>query len=173
MNASSKGSAIFSPCREYRYTLTRRWDGGDGVCAWIMLNPSTADAETNDPTIGRVISFSKSWGYAGADVYNLFAFRATDPKDMRARKDPVGPDNDQHLASIPPGIPIVAAWGSWGDHLHRSFDVRKMFKGRLWCLGRTNMLQPKHPLYLPATQQPIPYPFEREKVSPALARTVA
>lgn len=151
--------ALISECGTYRYWLRRLWDESLPCCAFIMLNPSTADASNDDPTIRRCIGFAKMWGYGGLNVYNLFALRATDPRELRKSSDPIGPDNDAHLSQIPQDAMIVAAWGSWGDYLHRAFDVHKQFKGRLWCLGLTKGGHPRHPLYVPANQERLEYPF--------------
>ncbi len=94
------GSAVLSECARYRYRLDRAWerdDHGLGTVTWVMLNPSTADADVDDPTIRRCIGFSKAWGYNALTVVNLFAWRATSPRDLCAVEDPVGPDNEAHL----------------------------------------------------------------------------
>ena len=91
--------ALFSPCGTYRYRLTRRWAEGPAV-AFIMLNPSTADGSVDDPTIRRCIGYGQSWGYGALAVGNLYAFRATEPQELRRARDPIGPDNDRHLECI-------------------------------------------------------------------------
>jgi hypothetical protein len=115
-----------------------------------MLNPSTADAEKDDATIRRCIGFSRKWGYGGIRIYNLFAFRATDPKKLRGVADPVGPLNDQWLQTIPPHRLIVAAWGAQGQLFpERVLDVMKIIEGReVSVLGWTKENQPLHPLRL-------------------------
>ena len=120
---------IFSPCRTYRYALWREWIGGDGYVMFIGLNPSTADETQDDPTIRRCIAFAKAWGYGGLSMTNLFAFRATDPKKMKAVADPIGPENDAHLLRLArdAGV-IVAAWGANGTHRGRDADVRELLK---------------------------------------------
>src|SRR5262245_19133112 len=89
--------ALISPCGLYRYWLTRTWDNSLRRVCWVMLNPSTADAEQDDPTIRRCVGFARSWGAGGIIVVNLFAFRASDPKALLRAADPVGPDNDGHI----------------------------------------------------------------------------
>lgn len=88
---------IFSPCREYRYTLYREWAPGDKVVMFIGLNPSTADEVNNDPTVRRCINYAKQWGYTGMYMTNIFAYRATDPNVMKAHPEPVGAENDHYL----------------------------------------------------------------------------
>lgn len=149
--------ATFSSCRTYRYTLSRSWAAGP-VVAFIGLNPSTADETTDDPTIRRCIGFARSWGFGGLLMLNLFAFRATDPKVMRAAPEPVGPGNNLALtdganaASL-----VVAAWGTHGTHRARDAEVRKLLTNRLHYLRLTKKGHPEHPLYLPASLTPQPW----------------
>lgn len=147
--------AVFSPCRRYRYTLWREWFGGEGFAMVIGLNPSTADEVQDDPTVRRCIAYAKSWGYAGLCMTNLFAFRATDPQDMKAVRDPIGPDNDRHLldCSRQAGI-VVAAWGEHGVHLDRAAAVTQLL-GDLHYLRMNQSGQPGHPLYLPKALRPV------------------
>ncbi len=154
--------AFLSPCGTYRYWLERRWDETLPACAFIMLNPSTADASKDDPTIRRVMGFCEAWGFGGVNVYNIFALRSTDPAALKSHPDPIGPDNDTYLGQIPDDAVVVAAWGTHGAYRGRAFEVRRMFKGRLWCLGTTNDGHPKHPLYIKATQERVRYPFPGE-----------
>lgn len=148
-------SAIISPCGRYRYCLTRTW--GDGpILPIIMLNPSTADASVDDPTIRRCIGFAKREGRGGIVVCNLFGFRATNPADLRNAMDPVGPDNFIHLetlmtAAVMADIPVLCAWGTNAE----GREVRQLaidYWAKLTCLGRTKHGQPRHPLYVPADQ---------------------
>ena len=111
---------IFSPFREYRYTLYREWAPGDKVVQFIGLNPSTADEVKNDPTVTRCINYAKAWGYTGMYMTNIFAFRATDPAVMKAHPEPVGEENDHYLSMIARESEIVvAAWGTHGAYLNR------------------------------------------------------
>jgi hypothetical protein len=145
--------ATFSPCRTYRYSLWRRWGAGSYVM-FIGLNPSTADEVNDDPTIRRCIRFAKDWGHSGLCMTNLFAFRATDPRDMKAASDPVGARNDQTLLSIARNASVVvAAWGAHGGHLKRSAQVESLI-GSLHALKLTQDGSPSHTLYLPSSFRP-------------------
>lgn len=140
---------------DYRYHLSRDWPSGQGRLLWVMLNPSTADANTDDPTIRRCINFSKQWGYGGLDVVNLFAFRTPYPGRLLNVDCPVGIDNDQHLEdAVRRADTIIAAWGWRGLYRNRSSDVCHLLKrdaaGRVFCLGRVQNGSPRHPLYVSA-----------------------
>jgi hypothetical protein len=154
------GTAIFSPCGRYRYRLGRHWGDGDRLCNFLMLNPSTADADTPDPTITRCINFAKAWGYDGLTVTNLFALRSTDPKVMLADPDPIGRENDRHILNVASGADlIVCAWGNDGAFLDRGAAVLAMLHEagfRPHCLRMTKEGHPWHPLYLPKSLTPTP-----------------
>lgn len=152
--------AILSSCEQYRYTLTREWDRGTPPLTFLMLNPSTANATLDDPTIGRCVGFARDRGYGALRVLNLFAFRATNPEDMMAAPDPVGLDNDQHIreafmSAAEAGAPVIAAWGVKGVHAGRDATVRDLATEcgvTLMCLGTTKAGHPRHPLYVRAAQ---------------------
>ncbi len=161
----SDRGAIFSDCGQYRYRLHRRVTASDRICMFIMLNPSTADALLDDPTIRRCVGFARAMDCGMLEVVNLFAFRATKPKDMLTAPDPIGPDNDKHINrcaqdAVMSGGRIVCAWGANGDHLARDKIVlrRLLLAG---CdpqsLGETAKGMPRHPLYLPNRCAPLPY----------------
>lgn len=154
---SNEELTIFSPCRTYRYTLWREWVGGKGYVMFVGLNPSTADETKDDATIRRCIGFAKAWGYSALCMTNLFAFRATKPKDMKAAADPVGPDNDKHLGRLAQraGV-VVAAWGADGTYRGRNTEVLAMLDQTLHCLSLTKDGHPGHPLYLKKTLVPVP-----------------
>jgi hypothetical protein len=157
-NDGMKGAAVFSPCGRYRYVLWRHWGGPGGEAMIVGLNPSTADAERNDPTIRRCIAFARNWGYAGLCMTNLFAYRATKPADLVAADDPVGPDNDAWLREVAEHAAIVvAAWGVHGVFRGRGDAVVTMLP-RLHCLRPTKDGHPGHPLYLPQGLSPVPWP---------------
>ena len=140
--------AILSEDGIYRYTLLRRWLFGKGRCLFIMLNPSTADAINDDPTIRRCISFSKQWQFRELMVANIFALRATYPADLKAHAAPIGPENNAYIMEAAKRADrIVAAWGVHGSFLGRSAQVIDMLKDKdLLCLGTTKDGQPRHPL---------------------------
>lgn len=150
--------ALFSPCRRWRYILWRRWDRELPACAFIGLNPSTADERYNDPTIRRCIRFAMDWGYGSLLMLNIFAFRATDPKDMKAEgQNAIGPLNNEYLrmACREADMPI-AAWGIHGAFLDRGNHVRELVHPAvLRCLGVTKDGSPRHPLYLRRDTRPI------------------
>jgi hypothetical protein len=152
---------IFSKCERYRYTLTREWDNGPKL-AFIMLNPSTADAELDDPTIRRCIRFSHDAGYDGIFVGNLFAWRATNPAELKTTLDPVGPANDLALTKLIASSPtVVCAWGNLAPSCDRNRIVLQMIRdlGKIpHCLRMTGKGHPGHPLYAPAILRPIPMP---------------
>jgi hypothetical protein len=157
-------SALFSPDRIYRFELWRRWDNSKPYCQFIGLNPSIADEQIDDPTIRRCIAFAMAWRYGALLMTNLFAFRSTDPKGLGCVKDAIGgAANDKALIQDgrpAPGI-VIAAFGSNRMVEDRATVVIGMFKaiGRpLHCLGRNRAGWPSHPLYMPASSKPIPYP---------------
>lgn len=154
--ALNDSGADISACGRYRYSLWRRWGPGPSVL-FVGLNPSTADATLDDPTIRRCIGFARAWGYGGLVMANLFAWRDTAPAGMMAAADPVGPDNDRVLqAEHVRAALTVAAWGAHGAHLGRDEVVRALLP-RLHCLRLTKHGHPGHPLYLPASLQPVPW----------------
>lgn len=158
MTAMETRGAEVSADGVYRYKLWRIWDTGRPLALFVMLNPSTADANQDDPTIRRCIGFAKSWGYGGILVGNLFAIRATDPKDMRCAADPIGPRNDEALGELHGQAGItIAAWGVHGIYCRRATEVVRWWPGRVYCLGSTKDGHPKHPLYLPKDAEIVPY----------------
>lgn len=154
------GTAAFSPCGLFRYGLHRCW--GDGArLTWLMLNPSTATATTNDPTMVRVIDFSRRLGFDGCVVGNLFAFRATDPADLRRAGYPVGPANDDWIQAmlesvVESGSDVVVAYGAHARGLSRVDHVLGMMRRagvRPMCLGTTHHGLPRHPLFVHRSQR--------------------
>lgn len=193
-----QSGAQISPCGKYRYRLWREWrlgnstqwdmwtedDGSPALdgsghqigeplsCVFVMLNPSTADGEQDDPTIRRCVAYAKAWGYDRMEVVNLFAWRATDPKELLAvdaDDDPVGFENDKAIqkAIFGAGI-VVCAWGVTGCHLGQDETalgwiadaVEVMSDEReipVTALKLTKEGFPAHPLYLASHLRPKPY----------------
>ena len=154
--------AEYSPCQLWRYSLTRIWDPSGGRALFVMLNPSTATELQNDPTVERCERRARALGYGAFRVCNIFAYRATDPRVMRAAPDPVGPLNDAAiLAGVDwagPGTGLIlCAWGTHGAHLDRGPAVERLLRatGRpLFHLGLSKAGHPKHPLYIGYDRQP-------------------
>jgi hypothetical protein len=152
------GSAVISECGKYRYRLERHGLSGSGAVAWLMVNPSTANATEDDATIRKVVGFTERLGGGWACVGNKFAYRATDIKDLRghAYEACVGPDNDQHLAEIMScASTVIAAWGpltKLPKHLRRRwYAVARLANEvgtKLMCLGTAQDGHPRHPLML-------------------------
>ena len=154
-------TAIYSDCESYRYALTRIWDPSGRKVLFVMLNPSTATEVQNDPTVERCERRARTLGYGSFRVCNIFAFRATDPRVMRAQADPVGPAND---AAILEGATwadsVVCAWGTHGAHLGRGPAVANLLSAcgkPLLHLGLSKAGHPKHPLYIGYDKQPEPW----------------
>jgi hypothetical protein len=168
-------TTVFSPCRQYRYTLWREWEEPEmgllgllasgcfkpgGYLMVIVLNPSTADESRDDPTIRRCVGFAKEWGFQALCMTNLFAWRDTDPAKMKAAMFPVGGDNDMWLLNCASGAGLIlAAWGNHGSFLDRGKTVLADLRdaGRpVHALGRNQDGSPKHPLYVAASTEPVP-----------------
>jgi hypothetical protein len=152
-------SAVISPNRKYRYHLFRKVARGRGpVATFIMLNPSTADHELDDPTIRKCAGFCKRWGCAELHVANLFALRATNPAELRTAHDPVGPENWIYVRQAVQNAthrrirgPVVCAWGTHGGFIGQDQAVLTLLAHlcKPICLGFTRDGYPRHPLYVP------------------------
>ncbi len=153
-------SAVLSQCNTYRYELRRTWESGATKVLWVMLNPSTADATVDDPTVRRCMGFARSWGHGGIVVANLYALRSVDPAALMAHSDPVGPENNDtlvRLANAPDVGLVMAAWGAHPSAIHRARHVRGLL-GDVYHLGLTRYEHPRHPLYVKGDTQPIWWP---------------
>lgn len=154
-------SAIISDCGKYRYALNRpKGRIEPGAVLWVMLNPSTADADIDDPTISRCIGYTRNWGYDSFSVGNLYAYRATDPKALwSADVDIRGTENDGHLCRMAARAElIVVAWGGFADPA-RARSVASLLTGfaPIHCIGTTKDGQPWHPLYKSKDLRPVQY----------------
>ncbi len=153
-------NARFSRCRQYRYSLTRslptRSKQQQGRVLFIGLNPSTADHRRDDPTIRRCVGFASEWGFSELAVVNLFAFRATYPEDLKQADDPIGKRNDYWIRRYHREADLtIACWGNDGEFMQRADKVKTMLTD-LYCLNINRSLQPAHPLYQRASEQPKP-----------------
>jgi hypothetical protein len=163
---AAQASAYLSQDERYRYWLSRIWDPGKPTLGFVMLNPSTADAFVDDPTIRRCVQFARDWGHGRLIVTNLFAMRATNPRELTTGDlEPIGAENDSYLLDAALICDtLVYAWGNHGTLEGRGAAVVELLRHRLkslgqepWCLGLTKKNQPRHPLYLSRLAMITPY----------------
>ena len=156
-------AAVVSPCERYRYLLLRRWAAGGKSALYIMLNPSTADALVDDPTIRSCVRLAFDNGYNAIEVVNLFAFRATDPNDLLHREpsEIFGPENRQHIeAAMGRSAVLIAAWGSHKSTLLGATEITLLADARNYtfhCFGVTRNGAPRHPLYIKGGTLLVPF----------------
>ena len=156
-----RAGAAFSKCGHYRYSVWRSWEPGSGSVLFIGLNPSTADASKDDPTLTRCVHFAQSWGFGSVSIVNLFAYRTTYPNVLLQVKKPVGPKNDLWIRKLVTQSDIViAAWGNAGSINDRSKVVLDLIPVP-HCLKVNRTGAPSHPLYLPKTCRPIRFPLTK------------
>ena len=162
LKGDAQSQAIYSDCEAYRYELTRVWNAEGDRVLFVMLNPSTATEVQNDPTVERCERRARTLGYGAFRVCNIFAYRATDPRNMRAQPDPVGPMNDAAITQAADWADaIICAWGTHGEHLNRGPQVEALLRTQpkpLTHLGLSKAGHPKHPLYIGYHVQPIVWP---------------
>lgn len=160
---------FLSPCRRYRYTLERSWATLPRYVLWIMLNPSTADAMTNDATIRRCVRYAKDWSFTGILVGNLYAYRATQPSELFSAPDPIGSENDAALLELVTRSQlIVCAWGQRGPDPGRRWNVLRNLGvpnyREVRALRINDNGEPGHPLRLPLGARPIVWdPCQRSR----------
>lgn len=146
------GRAQFDPSGAYRYSLERCWQSDGEWLVFVMLNPSRADQQTDDPTIRRCSQFAQTWGYGNLEVVNLFAYRTPHPRLLKQAAEPIGSENDQFLLrAARRGSRILLAWGNGGSLLNRDGAVLELlqpYAHKFACLGRNCTGQPRHPLYV-------------------------
>ncbi len=162
MNTEPIAACIFSEDRVYRYNWARRVSDDLGRMLCIGVNPSKADEDRSDNTITRCCNFARRFGYGVLEMANLNAFRATDPKDMKAANDPVGPDNDRYLLeAVRRCDVIVVAWGIHGAFMYRAQKVEKLIisstNRQLYCFGITKDGYPRHPSRLANSTELVRY----------------
>jgi hypothetical protein len=156
----TESGAKFSRCRRWRYLLWRRWSTGP-VANFLMLNPSTADEVKLDPSCTRARNYAEQWKFGTLVVTNLFGWRATDPDDMKAARDPVGRGNDPAILDAARSADlVVCAWGNHGLYRGRSPYVLEYLRSagvKLHVLRMNACGEPAHPLYLPGRLEPLPW----------------
>lgn len=145
--------AVLSPCETFRYRLWRYWGGGEALM-FCMLNPSKADASIDDPTIRKCMGFARRLGYGGIEVVNLYAYRATDPGDLKRAGCPVGPENDAHIRAVASGVNVTKAIVGWGSEATGHGRVSNVFEllhqhVEVFALRTNKDGSPGHPLYIP------------------------
>lgn len=152
--------AVFSEDMKYRYSLVRDWGMGRRA-VFVMLNPSIADGDGDDPTVRRCMGFARDWSCTGIEVVNLYALVSTDPKGLWTADDPIGPDNDSFIRTAAryaqeKNAPLIAAWGANAkpERVRQVLTLPGM--ARVHHLGLTKARQPKHPLYLRKDTRPTP-----------------
>lgn len=152
--------ASFDRTGAYRWRLWRAWDRPGPTVAFVMLNPSRADAEVDDPTIRRCMGFAFDWGASRLEVVNLFGACTSSPAELRAFDEPVGRGNDRALrAALKAAEVVVVAWGVHGTMLGRARALApRLLRHDPVCLGVTRDGHPRHPLYIPKTQSLEPWP---------------
>jgi hypothetical protein len=162
----SEAGAVFSFCEKYRYRLWRSWGIGSRAL-FVMLNPSTATELALDPTVSKCVRYAKAWGFSGLEVVNIFAYRSTDPANMKRQDAPIGVNNDNVIVDVARSVDdcggqVICAWGQHGLHQGRGNRVRNILieagiSAYFLRMGANN--QPWHPLYLPGNLTPIAWEF--------------
>lgn len=155
--------ALLSQDQRYRYALWRvvptSLDSEHAAeqVLFVMLNPSTADARQDDPTIRRCVGFASTWGYGSLAVANLFALRSPNPAVLGRIEDPVGPENDQWIRQLHGESALtVVAWGSHRFIEDRAERVLRLLDGDVHHLGLTKDGHPRHPLYVAGDTELVP-----------------
>jgi hypothetical protein len=156
---------ILSDCGLYRYRLWREWDRSRPTLAFLMLNPSTADHLTDDPTITRCMSRAMTDKFGRLEVANLFPLRATDPTELLSHPDPLGAMRTADVAvldAIDRATMVICAWGSHPAAAERAAEVLQLLRmcgmrNKFFHLGLNKDGSPKHPLYIAASTRPKPF----------------
>lgn len=155
-------AAVISPCGRYRYLLRRVWDHDRPRALFVMLNPSTADAEIDDQTIRSCTRLGKACGHGSFEVANLYGWRATNPDELSTVDDPIGPDNDRIAdAAINRCDLVICAWGAHpisGRRNRRMWELTNYRVPAAFCFGKTKAGYPKHPLYIKTGTPLVAYP---------------
>ena len=152
IKGDAPSEAVYSDCERYRYLLTREWDAKARRVMFIMLNPSKATEVQNDPTIERCERRARALGYGAMRIANIFAWRETSPRALKAASAPVGPENDALIGqSVDWADDVIAAWGAHGEHMGRGTAMARLLHHTgvpVLHLGVTQAGHPRHPLYI-------------------------
>ena len=160
LRPESRGAVIEGP---YRYLLWRCWSRNPPL-GWVMLNPSTADGQVDDPTVRRCIGFAKREGAGGILVANLWAWRARFPFELRGVGDPVGPRNDDHVRLVGASCRrVICAWGALGWGRDRVAQVVPLLEAETLALGYTKEGDPRHPLMVRADAELLAFPRDQDQ----------
>lgn len=147
-----ENDAVLSDCGKYRYLLRRTWDHSKPRALLIMLNPSTADASTDDATIRSCVRLLRGSGYGSMEVVNVFGWRATNPNDLAKQPDPIGPDNHRSIeAAVLRCDVAICAWGAYppaAQYASEPLNIVRSHRPAAYCFGKTKSGAPKHPLYI-------------------------
>jgi hypothetical protein len=162
LNDGIERTALFDVTGQYRYSLQRLWQPQGPEVAFVMLNPSRADAERDDPTLQACIRFAQRWAYGSLVVVNLFGYCTAYPDALKKVADPVGPENDVYLmAAVERSHQVVLAWGNGGCLGGRDriiLNKLKAHSAKLTYLQLNRSGQPRHPLYVRRDCPLCPYP---------------
>jgi hypothetical protein len=186
MKLPTVGTAIFDETERYRYVLTRELDRQNKTCLLaVCLNPSTATADVNDPTVRRLMGYTLAWGFGSLTVCNIFAFRGTDPRSLYKAEDPIGDENDEYICEQARMHDLVlCGWGNHGcevkgphgDFTSRGSNVRQLLEEagiQPMVFGLSGKLQPLHPLYLANDMPAIPWDSRARERTVAWQESVA
>lgn len=157
----STKTATLDRRRVYRYQLWRRWSDAPQFryVNFVLLNPSTADESTDDPTVRKCVKFARTWGFDGLCITNLFAYRSTNRRALYKVVDPVGFGNNRHILAVATDAAlVVCGWGLDGSLMGRGSIVRRMLRRFDPHYLRLTREQPWHPLYLPDNTRPTRWP---------------
>ncbi|MEM1218258.1 MAG: DUF1643 domain-containing protein [Bacteroidota bacterium] len=147
--ASFTRSVEISYCGKYRYMLGRTWDDQKDRLMYVGLNPSTADALQEDPTIRKCLHFAHQEGFGGFDILNIYAYRTPHPKELFKMQDPIGPKNSSFLKKyMERSSKVVLMWGTEA-HQHEAVQAfLTNHSGPWYCFGENKDGSPRHVLYI-------------------------
>lgn len=155
MENNMEYNAILSEDKEYRYMLSRTWNKNKKIIMFVWLNPSTADDKINDPTITRCINYTKEWWYWWFIMCNLFAYRSTNPNNMKKYKNPIWKDNDKYIELYYNKTEkVICMWWNHWNFMMQSKNFKEKYKEKLFFLEKNKSWEPKHLLYSKSNLKP-------------------